>query len=348
MAGGGTFGRSGGATYPVDRRTLQTHPQRSDGTAPAFLQHLLGQQTPGPLKANANQGVMFPDMYINSPGYDYSAQIRAMYDQLQSRGKKIYGKTQGTLKDIYGDLRSAYEPAQENTRVRFDTATTSTANAKAAGDAAEALRSSAEDAARRDMLAKMGIANQGDTGSGGASVDLAREEGATNREALQNNWAGLMGSLSASQQGRDASALRGVGDQETMALEELATRWSDYQNQLAQREAQSMQGARGGGGRTLNPIYSQMASSNPMIAMMARQSFANQSGMSPDQINSIFNPQGQGGVPPELAQMMFGYGAKYGETGQGGANEFYQSQLMQDLGPQQGAAAWQAWLNSKS
>ena len=199
-----------------------------------------------PADGGTSGNINMPPMYINTPGYDYSAQIRAMYDALQSKGRKIYRKTKGTLKDIYGDLKAAYEPAQANTQTRYSTATTSTADAKTAGDAAAAVRASAEDSARRDMLQKMGIANEGDTGSGGASVDLAREEGAASRDALQSNWAGLMGAMSAAQQGRDASALRGVGDQRTMALEELATRWSDYQNQLAQRESQAMQGASGG------------------------------------------------------------------------------------------------------
>ena len=234
-----------------------------------------------------------------------------------------YGKTEGTLKDIYGNLRSAYAPLEENTRTRYNTAIESTGAAKSAGDAEAQLRAGAEDAARRDMMARMGIASQADTGSGGASVDMARETGNANRAALQQNWAGLMGSMSAAQQGRDASSLRGATDQETMALEELATRWSDYQNELEQRQAQAMQGARGGGGMRLNPAYEGL----PELAQMARmQQFANQTGMPVEQIFAIMNPQQGPTVDPMVSEFMYRAAADYAGTGGGGVKEFQKQQ----------------------
>jgi hypothetical protein len=162
------------------------------------------------------------------------------------------------------------------------------------------MRAAAEDAARRDMIANMGIANEADTGSGGGSVDLAREQGAATRDALQQNWSGLMGALGAGQQGRDAAALSGVADQRTMALEELSTRWSDYRNLLAQREAQAMQGARGGGGQMINPVYQGL----PELLQKAQiQNFANQTGNSvQDVINAMGGNKSQG-IDPGVAQV---------------------------------------------
>lgn len=246
------------------------------------------------------QGLSLPDLYVKSPGWDNSAAVRAMYDALRSKGKKIYSKTQGTLKDIYSDLRAAYAPLEENTRVRYNTAMETTRSARDAASAEAALRASAEDAKRRDMLARMGIASAADTGSGGAAVDLAREEGTAMANALQSNWEGLMGSMSAAQQGRDASSLRGATDQETMALEELATRWSDYQQSLAERQAQAMQGARGGGGMVLNPLYRGM----PELASLARtQQFANATGIPADQLYALMNPQQGPALDPGAGQV---------------------------------------------
>ena len=282
-------------------------------------------------------GYTVPPMYVNTPGYDNSGAIRALYDSLRSKGTEIYGKTQGTLKDIYSNLRAAYAPLEENTRTRYNTAIESTGAAKSTGDAEAQLRAGAEDAARREMMARMGIASQADTGSGGATVDMARETGNANRAALQQNWEGLMGSMSAAQQGRDASSLRGATDQETMAMEELATRWSDYQNELAQRQAQSMQGARGGGGQQINPLYAQMNSSNPMIAMMARQQFSGETGMPIDQVYAIMNPQAAGTQSPEEQNYLFNAAAEWGGMGKGTFDYFLANQMRQD---NLGAPAW--------
>ena len=281
----------------------------------------------------------FPDLYITAPGYDNSAAIRAMYDALKKKGSKIYGKTKGTLESIYSDLRDAYAPLAANTATRYNTAIESTGAAKSAGDAEAMMRSGAEDAARREMMARMGIASEADTGSGGAAVDMARETGGANRAALQQNWEGLMGSMSASQQGRDASSLRGATDQQTMALEELATRWSDYQQSLNERQAQSMQGARGGGGRTLNPLYQGM----PEMANIARmQSFANATGMPIDQIMSIMNPSGGSSVDPKTQEFFFNASADYAGAGKGGISEFQQLQARNS------GLTWQDYLAYKN
>ena len=320
----GQYGSTPAATYP---KYTTPAPAKPSGKIPAQdnynqrsrLQALRGidQQFGGALSGNT--GMMFPDLYVNAPGYDNSGAIRALYDSLRSKGTEIYGKTQGTLKDIYGNLRAAYAPLEENTRTRYNTAIESTGTAKSTGDAEAQMRAGAEDAARREMMARMGIASQADTGSGGASVDMARETGGANRAALQQNWEALMGSMSAAQQGRDASSLRGATDQETMALEELATRWSDYQNELAQRQAQAMQGARGGGGMQLNPAYQGL----PELAQMARmQQFANQTGMPLQQVMSIMNPAAQDAVDPQLQEFFFNSAADRAAAGGGGQKEW--------------------------
>jgi hypothetical protein len=149
-------------------------------------------------------------------------------------------------------------------------------------------------------MERMGVAGAGETGSGGASVDVEREKGIADTQAVMANWQGLMGAQKSAQQGRDASTLRGASDQKRMAMEELASRWSDYQNQLAQRESQAMQGARGGGGQMLNPIYSGM----PQLANIARmQQFANQTGMSVDQVQALMGGGQDPGRDPRLDEM---------------------------------------------
>jgi hypothetical protein len=243
--------------------------------------------------------VVYPDLYVNAPGYDNSAAIRDLYNSLQRKGRKIYKSTKGELKGIYSDLEAAYAPRQENTRATYEGAINLTNAERDAGDAAAAMRSSAEDAARRDMLARMGIGNEADTGSGGGSVDMAREQGASTRGSLQQNWSGLMGALSTAQQGRDASALLGVGDQQTMALEELSTRWSDYRQSLAEREAEAMKGARGGGGKMLNPAYQGL----PELLKQAQiQNFANQNNMSIDDVIAQMGGGKSQGIDPGVAQ----------------------------------------------
>ena len=287
---------------------------------------------------SGNGGVMFPDPMVRAPGWDNSGAVRAMYDALRSKGKKIYGRTEGTLKDIYADLTAAYAPLEGNTRMRYDTAISTTGASKAAGDAEANMRASAEDAARRDMMARMGIGSEADTGSGGGNVDLARERGATNRDALQANWAGLMGSMSGAQQGRDASSLRGATDQQTMALEELATRWSDYQNDLAQRESQAMRGARGGGGMMLNPLYQGLA---PLAQIARLQQFSNQTGVPVSQLSAIMNPEAANAMGADEQEFWFNSAADRAAAGAGGQREWDALQARQNnLGPGPWAARY--------
>lgn len=306
--------------HNVNKSTGQNpYMQSAAAAAPMYSGTPMLDMAKGGASGGTDPGVMFPNLYVNAPGYDNSAAIRAMYNALKKKGGKIYDKTKGTLQSIYSDLRDAYAPLGANTATRYNTAIESTGAAKSAGDAEAMLRANAEDASRREMMARMGIASQADTGSGGASVDMARETGGANRAALQQNWEGLMGSMSASQQGRDASSLRGATDQQTMALEELATRWSDYQQSLNERQAQSMQGARGGGGQVLNPLYQGM----PEMANVARmQNFANATGMPIDQVISIMNPNGSSSVDPALMQAGFNAGASFAGMGKGGVKEF--------------------------
>lgn len=290
-----------------------------------------GYGNPGSaMMAGAPGGINFPNLYVNTPGYDNSAAIRAMYDQLQNRGRKIYRKTKGNVRDIYGDLIEAYTPLQENTGIRYDTAISGANEAQNTRISEGAARNAEQDAARRAQMERMGVAGSGDTGSGGESVDVAREKGIADTQAVMANWQGLMGAQNAAQQGRDASTLRGASDQKRMAMEELTSRWSDYQNQLAQREAQAMQGARGGGGQQLNPIYAGM----PELANIARmQQFANQTGMSVDQVQQLMGGQNQG-PNPMLQEMDFNSLADlWDQYQQGGAeakraSDYRKSQLV--------------------
>ena len=84
-----------------------------------------------------------------------------------------------------------------------------------------------------------------------------------------------------------------------------------------------------------------------MIAMMAQQQFSNQSGMSPEQVYAIMNPQKASGLDPNVGQAIFGYMGDYGGQGKGGINEYVANQLSQDFGPSAGWAAYQNWLQNR-
>lgn len=275
-------------------------PPRGQGMSSGIPAPIQGSpKNPQYNQAPRDRGLNFADLYVTAPGYDNSAAIRALYNSLQRSGRQVYRQTKGTLKNVYSDLEEAYAPRQENTRATYEGAINMTNQERDAGIAAADMRAAAEDAARRDMIANMGIANEADTGSGGGSVDLAREQGAATRDALQQNWSGLMGALGAGQQGRDAAALSGVADQRTMALEELSTRWSDYRNLLAQREAAEMQGARGGGGQMINPIYQGL----PELLKQAQiQNFANTTGNSVEDIIAAMGGNKSQGLDPGVGR----------------------------------------------
>jgi hypothetical protein len=298
MVGAGFYGGRGvGTTLYSGFNPPMPRGQGTQSGIPAPQQGNPYPQTGG--VPPADPGVVYPDLYVNAPGYDNSAAIRDLYNSLQRKGRKIYRSTKGELKGIYSDLEAAYAPRQENTRATYEGAINLTNAERDAGDAAAAMRSSAEDAARRDMLARMGIGNEADTGSGGGSVDMAREQGASTRGALQQNWSGLMGALSTAQQGRDASALLGVGDQQTMALEELSTRWSDYRQSLAEREAEAMKSARGGGGKMLNPEYQGL----PELLKNAQiQQFANKTNQSVEDVIAQMGGNQSQGIDPGVAR----------------------------------------------
>jgi len=291
-----------------------------DPRLPSIFDNISTLQRGGTISGN-NGGdgggrVKFPNLYVNSPGYDNSAAIRSMYDQLQSAGRGIYRTAKKTIRGVYGDLIDAYTPLQENTGIRYNTAITGANEAQTARISEANARNAEQDAARLAQMERMGVAGSGDTGSGGASVDVAREKGIADTQSVLANWQGLMGAQNAAQQGRDASTLRGASDQKTMAMTELASRWSDYQNQLAQREAQAMQGARGGGGQQLNPLYEGL----PELANIARmQQFANQTGMGVDQVQMLMGGQNQG-PDPRLIEMDFNSLADlWDQKGLGGA-----------------------------
>jgi len=298
MVGAGFYGGRGvGTTLYSGFNPPMPRGQGTQSNIPAPQQGNPYPQTGG--VPPADPGVVYPDLYVNAPGYDNSAAIRALYDSLKSKGRKIYRSTKRDLRGIYEDLEAAYAPRQESTRASYEGAINMTNAERESGDAAAALRSSAEDAARRDMMARMGIGNEADTGSGGGSVDMAREQGASTRGALQQNWSGLMGALSTAQQGRDASALLGVGDQRTMALEELSTRWSDYRQSLAEREAEAMKSARGGGGKMLNPEYQGL----PELLKNAQiQQFANKTNQSVEDVIAQMGGNQSQGIDPGVAQ----------------------------------------------
>ena len=262
--------------------------------------------------------VRFPNLYVNSPGYDNSAAISAMYNQLQRQGRGIYRGAKKTIKGVYEDLIDAYTPLQENTGIRYNTAIGGANEAQNTRISESTARNAEQDAARLAQMERMGVVGSGDTGSGGASVDVAREKGIADTQSVLANWQGLMGAQNAAQQGRDASTLRGASDQRTMALTELSSRWSDYQNQLAQREAQAMQGATGGGGRQLNPLYEGL----PELANIARmQQFANQTGMDIGQVQALMGGGQNQGPNPMLLEAKFNSLAdEFDQTGRGGPN----------------------------
>jgi hypothetical protein len=242
-----------------------------------------------------------------------------MYNQLQRQGRGIYRGAKKTIKGVYEDLIAAYTPLQENTGIRYNTAITGANDAQTARISEANARNAEQDAARLAQMERMGVAGSGDTGSGGASVDVAREEGIADTQSVLANWQGLMGAQNAAQQGRDASTLRGASDQRTMALTELSSRWSDYQNQLAQREAQAMQGATGGGGQTLNPFY---ANNPEALDMLHIQQGANQLGMSTEDFMANFRKGDQAQAPDaRLLEMNFNSLADlWDQNGEGGAN----------------------------
>lgn len=305
------------------------------GSASMMDKILAAQGTGG-----APQGMMFPNEYLRTQGWDNSGAIRALYDQLQNKGRKIYRKTKGTFKDIYGDLIAAYTPLQENTRVSYETAMNSANDAQAGRIAAANERNTTEDAARLAQMQRMGIAGADDTGSLGGAVDTAREEGIAQNQAVMANWQGLMGAHSAAQQGQDASTLRGAHDQKRMAMEELASRWGDYQNQLAQREAQAMQGARGGGGQQLNPFYANNPEARDMLHI---QQGANQLGISPEEFTARFRAGKNNGPNPADIQYVFEALAGKSAAGDTSNTDAYMAnQYFQDYGtdPSMGAQLW--------
>jgi hypothetical protein len=242
-----------------------------------------------------------------------------MYNQLQRQGRGIYRGAKKTIKGVYEDLIAAYTPLQENTGIRYNTAITGANEAQTARISEANVRNAEQDAARLAQMERMGVAGSGDTGSGGASVDVAREKGIADTQSVLANWQGLMGAQNAAQQGRDASTLRGASDQRTMALTELSSRWSDYQNQLAQQEAQAMQGATGGGGQTLNPFY---ANNPEALDMLHIQQGANQLGMSPEEFMANFRKgdQAQGPSPMLLEAKFNSLADEFDQTGRGGPN----------------------------
>jgi len=270
---------------------------------------------------NGGNGDTFrlPNETIRIPGYDNSGAIRAMYDQLQSAGRGIYRGAKKTIRGVYGDLIDAYTPLQENTGIRYNTAITGANEAQTARISEANARNAEQDAARLAQMERMGVAGSGDTGSGGASVDVAREKGIADTQSVLANWQGLMSAQNAAQQGRDASTLRGASDQKTMAMTELASRWSDYQNQLAQREAQAMQGATGGGGTQLNPFY---ANNPEALDMLHIQQGANQLGISPQEFMANFRKGDQAQGPDvRLLEMNFNSLADlWDQNGEGGVD----------------------------